>query len=442
MRIVVVGAGAVGSYLAERLALEGQDVVLVESDPVRAAEAQAEIDCLVVNGNGASGSTLKKAGLADADLLIAVSSSDAINVLACAAATNLGIPRTVARVEDPDMKVEVEELGVDLIIDPGEAAARELLTLVRRGAVSDLVEFANGQLTLLGAYVSDDAPFIGMSLAELRREVEGWNWLVVAVIRNGETMIARGSTVLEAGDHVLVMVRSAMAAEAYRMLGIKDKAAEKVLILGGTRLARLTAELLADNGIHTTIIDADRDRCRMIAERYPRVVTVCAEPTDPKVLIEEGVKATDSVLALSGWDGENLLGSLLAKELGAGEAIARFTNTDLVGILHGAGLDATVSSRLSAANEILRFVRRGVIHSVATFSDSDAEAIELEVKPGSPAVGMTLNELNPPQTLIIGGVQRAGSAFVPRGSTTIEAGDHLIVIARPEAIPTAESLSG
>jgi trk system potassium uptake protein TrkA len=148
------------------------------------------------------------------------------------------------------------------------------------------------------------------------------------------------------------------------------------------------------------------------------------------------------VLALSGWDGDNLLACLVAKELGAGEVIARFTNTELVGLLSGSGIDATVSSRLSAANEILRFVRRGIIHSVTTFSDSDAEAIELEVRPGSPAIGKTLNDLNPPASLIIGGVQRGDKAFVPRGSTIIEEGDHLIVIARPEAIAAAESLSG
>jgi trk system potassium uptake protein TrkA len=204
----------------------------------------------------------------------------------------------------------------------------------------------------------------------------------------------------------------------------------------------VTAALLTDNGISTTLIDGDRDRCQHIAETLPKVITVCGDPTDPKVLISEGVQTADSVLALSGWDGDNLLGSLVAKELGAGEAIARFMNTDLVGILGGAGLDATVSARISAANEILRFVRRGVIYSVATFSDSDAEAIELEVGPNSPAVGKAINDLRLPRSLLIGGIQRGKEAFVPRGKTVIEQGDHLIVIALPEAIAAAESLSG
>lgn len=442
MRIVIVGAGAVGSFLAEKFSYEGQDVVVIESDPVRAAEAQSEIDCLVINGNGASAETLKNAGLADSDLLIAVSSSDAVNVLACAAGTTLSIPRKVARVEDPQLKAEVEALGVDLVIDPGEAAARELLSLASSGDISEMIEFADGEIVLIGAYVSPTASFVGRTLADLRETVDSWDWLVVAVIRHSTTMIARGATTLEPGDHVLMMARRDATQNAYEWLGLSSKPAEKAIILGGTRLARLTAKLLADHGIHTTLIDSDMGRCRVIAEELRNVVTVCAEPKDPKILRAEGIEATDVVMALSGWDSENVVGALVAKALGAHEVIARFTNTNLVGLLSGIGIDATVSSRLSAANEILRFVRRGVIHSVVTFSDSDAEAIELEVGPKSPAIGETLADLRLPHSLIIGGVQRGSKAFVPRGSTTIEEGDHLIMIALPEALGTAEKLSG
>ena len=442
MRIVIVGAGAVGSFLAEKLSYEGQDVVVIESDPERAAVAQSEIDCLVINGNGASAKTLKKAGLADSDLLIAVSSSDAVNVLACSAGNQLKIPRKVARVEDPQLKAEVEALGVDLVIDPGEAAARELLQLASSGDISERIDFAEGELTLLGAYVEPTAQFVGHSLAELKANVEGWNWLVVAVVRNGETLIARGSTVLEPYDHVLMMAKREAIDDAYRWLGLSSKPAEKVIVLGGTRLATITSQLLADHGIHTTIIDGDMDRCRVIAESLPDVVTVCGNPTDVKVLRSEGIDAADTVMALTGWDSENVLAALAAKSLGAREVIARFSNTDLIGLLSGIGIDATVSARLSAANEILRFVRRGVIYSVVTFADSDAEAIELEVGPNSPAIGKTLADLRLPHSLIIGGVQRGDEAFVPRGNTEIKKGDHLIVIALPEAIPTAEKLSG
>lgn len=442
MRIVIVGAGAIGSFLAEKLSVERQDVVVIESDPDVAAAAQSEIDCLVITGNGASAETLKKAGIEDADLLIAVSSSDAVNVLACAAGTRLKIPFKVARVEDPQLKAEVEALGVDLVIDPEAAAARELVGLAAGGEIAELVEFADGRLVLIGAFVGKDTEFAGRTLADLRGSVEGWDWLVVAVIRGTKTEIARGDTTLSPGDHVLMMARTKEAKKAYKWLGISSRPANKVIILGGTRLARLTAGMLVDRGIQTTLIEPDMDRCRLIAEEYPKVVTVCGEPSDLKLLRAEGVESTDTVMALTGWDGENVLAALAAKSFGAREVIARFNNTDLMGLGAGHGIDATVSSRLSAADEILRFVRRGAIHSVATFSDSDAEAIELEVGPQSKAIGKTLAELRLPHSLIIGGIQRGSEVFVPRGTSRIEVGDHLIVIALPDAIVTAENLSG
>jgi trk system potassium uptake protein TrkA len=442
MKIVIVGAGAVGSYLAERLSAEGQDVTVIESDPVVAARVDTAIDCQVITGNGASARTLKEARLSEADLLIAVSSSDAVNVLACNAATKLGIDRKVARVEDPELKAEVEALGVDFVIDPGKAAARELLILVSRGGISELVDFAEGKLVLIGAYIDPSNALLGITLADLRSTVTGWDWLVVAIIRRGETMIARGTTRLEAHDHVLLMARADRTEEAYRFLGLTDTAAENAVILGGTRLARVTAELLVERGITTTLIDANPDRCREIAMAIPEVLTVCGDPTDPRVLRSEGAGKADSVLALTDWDGDNLLGCLVARALGAGEVIARFNTPELVRVLSGIGPDATVSSRLSAASEILRFVRRGAIYSVATFSDSDAEAIELEVTAKSPGIGKTLADLKLPRSLIIGGIQRGGEAFIPHGDTRIQEGDHLIVVALPESFLAAEKLSG
>ncbi len=442
MQIIVVGAGAVGSYLAERFSVEGQDVVVIESDPVRARQVQAELDALVITGNGASAATLEKAPFDEPDLLVAVSSSDAVNVLACNAATKLGIPRKIARVEDPQLKADVEALGVDLVIDPGESAARDLLTLVNTGHVSEHIAFADGGLLLVGTYVTGESPFVGTSLSEIRDQVDEWQWLVVAIVRHGETFIARGGTTLEVGDHVLFMATADATDEPYEMLGLSERPAEKVIILGGTRLASMTARMLAERGVSTTIIDRDRNRCRTFAESLPDTVVVCGDPTDPKVLEEVGLDERDAVLALTGWDGQNLLGCLVAKAIGAGEVIARFSNTDYVGMLGGFGIDATVSARLSAANEILRFVRRGVIFSAVTIPGSDAEALELEVSPGSPAAGKSLAELHLPKSLIVGGLQRNGTAFVPRGNTVIEEGDHLIVVALPDGIRVAEKLSG
>ena len=442
MRIVVIGAGAVGSHLADRLSHEGQDVIVIESDAARAEEVQAEIDCLVIHGNGASHETLVEAGVDRSDLLIAVSSSDAVNVLAAHAAGRLGSARRIARVEDPQLRDEALALGVDLLIDPAETTARELVLLLKQRGVSELIEFADGRLDLIGGFISADAPVAGLTLSELRDRVSGWSWIVVAIVRDGETMIARGSTRVLAGDHVLFMAETDKSAEAFTLLGLHEQPAKKVAILGATRLAERTAIRLCQEGIQTLLVDQEASKVQEISEKIPRLVGVVGDPTDPKLLRSEGIDTADAVLALTGWDEVNIIGCLVAKAVGVPTVVARLHRQDLVRLLAGVGIDTGVSTRLTAAGEILRYVRRGKVHSVVTFQDSDAEAIEVEVSETSPSAGKTLRSLHLPHELIVGGVIRGDEVFVARGDTTIEVGDRLIVIALPKAIHEVELLSG
>ncbi len=442
MRIVIIGAGQVGSHLAERLAIEGHDVVVIESDAARAAEVQESVDCLVIHGNGSSPSVLEEAGIGDADMFIAVTSSDAANVLANEAATHFGVPLTIARIEDPTLRDGVERLGVDVIIDPGERLAQELLLLARQGGVSEVVRFADGRLVMLGGYISDDAPVAGTTLASLRRRVAGWDWLVSAIVRDGETIVARGDTEVLAGDHVLLMAKAGRTKEAFELLGLAETKARKAMVFGATRLAQLAAELFARNGISTVLVDKDIDRCRHLAAAHDRLILVRGDPTDPKVLQSEGVDGVDVVLGLTGWDEVNVLSCLVARALGARKTVARFSRLDLVRLLGGVGIDAAVSSRLAAANAILRYVRRGHIHSVVTFQDTKAEAIELEVTANGAAVGKTLADIHLPHSVIVGGVLRGKDAFVPHGDTEVHDGDRLIVFALPEGIAAVEKLFG
>ncbi|MCB2223344.1 MAG: Trk system potassium transporter TrkA [Actinobacteria bacterium] len=442
MRIIIVGAGAVGYHLAERLAVEGQDIVVVEADEEKAAELQTSIDCLVINGNGASRRVLEEAGIESAGLLIAVTNSDAVNILACQAAAEYQVPRKVARVEDETLRIGPGINGVDLIIDPGAALARELLELVRRTGVSEVVEFADGNLVLLGGYVQEDAPMAGVTLAQVRENLTNWEWIVAAVVRNGETLIARGDTEIRPGDHVLVVTTGDNQVEALALMGVEVHEPGKVMVMGGTRLASLTGRLLAEEGIHTILIDSDAERCRRLATHSNRLVVVCGDPTDPKVLEAEGIESVDTALALTGWDEINIVSCLLAKALGVEMTVARFHRFDFVGLLAGVGIDAGVSSRLAAANEILRFVRRGRIRSVTTFQDTAAEAIEMEVGHGSAAAGLTLREVNLPRSAIVGGIIRDGEAFIPHGSTVVEPDDDLILITLPDAIAAVEKVFG
>jgi trk system potassium uptake protein TrkA len=230
------------------------------------------------------------------------------------------------------------------------------------------------------------------------------------------------------------------ADEALQLMGVEEHRAKKVVVLGATRLAMLTAELFVRNGINTVLVDREPDRALDLAARYDRLVIVRGDPTDPKILQAEGIENADVVLGLSGWDEVNILGCLVGKALGVPTAVARFSRFEYVGLLAGHGIDAGVSTRLAAANEILRLVRRGQIQSVATFQDTDAEAIELQAPAGSSAIGKTLVDIGLPKSAIVGGIVRKKKAFIPHGDTTIEEGDVVIAIALPEAIPAVEKL--
>jgi len=426
MRIIIVGAGAVGSYLAERLSAEGQDVVVIEDDEHRAAQLQETIDALVLTGNGASTPMLEAAGVEKADLLIAVSNSDGANVLACFTGSELGAKTTIARIEDPEIREGADRLGVDVVIDPSATAAEELTALVGSGGASELIHFADGKLVMVGGIVTPNAPITGDSLKELRKRRAEWGWVVAALVRDGRTIVAHGDTVVRPGDHALIMTTDDQVGEAQRMVGLQRKRLDRAIITGGTRLAELTADMLANAGMSVVIVDEDQGRCTRLAAHHSSALIICGDPTDPDVLAELDLGPKDVVMALTGWDEVNVLSSLVAKAYGAGMVVSRFNRIAYVGLLSGVGIDAAISSRLLAASAILRFVRQGAVEQVATFSDTDAEAIEIEVQEGSVAADKSLLELALPVGVIIGGISRNGTTFVPDGSTVIRVGDHII----------------
>ena len=435
-----MGAGAVGSYLAERLSSEGQDVVVIEDDERRAAQLQETIDALVLHGNGASSHLLEEAGASKADLLIAVSNSDGANVLACFTGKEQGAKTTIARIEDPEIREGADRLGVDVVIDPSATAAEELVGIVGLGGASELIHFADGHLVMVGGLVAPNAPLTHAPLRDLRVRQAEWGWVVAALVRDGRTIVAHGDTLVRSGDHALVMTTDDRVEDAIRMLGLKRRNLDRAVIMGGTRLAELTADRMLEAGLDVVLVDSDMDRCTHLAAKHSAALVVCGDPTDPDVLSDLEFGPKDVAIGLTGWDEVNLLSCLVAKASGAGMAISRFNRISYVGLLSGLGIDAAVSSRLMAASAILRFVRHGQVEQVATFSDTDAEAIEIEVEQGSEASGKSLLDLNLPVGVIIGGISRNGTTFVPDGSTVVRTGDHIIFFSLPRDIEESSAL--
>ncbi len=445
MRILIIGAGAVGYHLARRLSEEHQDVVVIESDPERARTIEEQLDVMTIHGNGASLPVLENANIAGTDLLLAVTSKDEVNLVACLAASRMGVRFKVARVSNPEYyrtgsALSREQLGIDLMINPERECAWETFQLLNSEAATDLAQFAEGRLQLVGLRVREEAPVAGKSMVELDEAMGDRPFITVAVVRDGTTMIPRGTTRIEAGDQIFILAPAAEMPFIPAMAGYKDFKLRRVMVAGGSDEAVYLAQHLAEHGVDCTILDIDRQRCAELAEILPKALVLHADATDMELLEMEGVEGIDGFVAYTPRDDTNMLASLLAKTQGAHKVISLIHRFDYVPLVSRVGIDAAVSPRLSTVNAILRYVRRGNVTSVATLSGITAEAIEFDVGEGARIAGRRIEEVAFPDAAIVGAILRNSQVITPRGRDRIQAGDRVVMFALPDAISSIEQL--
>lgn len=444
MRVVVIGAGEVGWHLAARLSAENHDVVVIERDSDLGERLQSRLDLLVVEGNGASLSTLEKAGVERANLLLAVTNSDEVNLIACLIAAQFDVRLKVARVSNPEYYerrgiLGEGRFGADLLINPERECAREILKLFHRTGASDVAEFAGGRIVLLGLPVGEEAPVVGKTLQEIGRGHGERHFLTVAIDRDGDTLIPDGATRLMAGDDIYLFSETPHLDDAYRLLGLERGRIRRAMLLGGGRVGLHLAGMLEKEGIQPTVIERDRDRCVALAESLEIALVLNGDATDIDLLRQEGIAETDALAAVTNEDETNLLASLLCKHLGAKKVVALMKRGDYIPLVSRIGIDAAVSPRLSTANRILQHVRGSHVLSMAVMERNRAEAMEFEVVEGSRIVGRPVSDLDLPTGAILGSIQRGGDVRIVRGDTVIEVGDRVVVFALPHAVEeTAE----
>ena len=440
MHVIIVGGGADGAYLAERLIAEGEDVAVIESNPTRAAELRRRLDALIVTGNGANPSEQRRAGADRAELLLAVSNDDGVNVLAAQTARSLGIPRTVARLENPEVESVVAEVGVEEVVDPRQVVARQVVRLIDRPGLSDWFQFGDGKFTIVGGIVGPDSALVGERLMDVRGSLRGWDCVISSIVRDDLTLVGAGDAVVEVFDKVLVAVPTEDEAKAGELIGLTPEKIKRVIVIGGGRVAEVTAQLLREDGKQVILIHDREDRAREIAERNSRFDVVVADSTNPTALATLSVGKGDAIAALTRDDARNILASLIGKAMGASTTVARYNRVDLFDLISTPDIDAGVSSEVAAANEMLRFVRRGAYVSAVNFMTGDVEAVEIELEAGAPVVGKTIAELDRPDGMVIGGVLRDGAAIVPRGATEFMIGDRVVVFQMPDIALAVEKM--
>jgi len=406
------------------------------------AEAQQHLDALVLRGNGATINMLEKAGAQKADVLIAVTDVDEINILACLTASRLGVPANVARVRNEDYYDEEGSCftEIDHLINPDREAVLSLHELLRKQAATDIYEFADGRVQVIGARVGPGAPVVGKSLSEIEVEV-GSRWaLVASITRNHKTIIPCGEDVLREDDQVFMVGRTGKIEDALEHLALATAPVEAVMIAGANQIGINLARMLADEGIAVKLLEPDEEVATRASSELDHVLVLFGEPTDLEFLESEGLSDMDGFVAVSEDDDMNLMASLLARTHGARKTIALIRRPNYVPLLSTIGVDAAVSPRLSTADAIMRYFRRGNLLSLTSLTENEAEIIEVEATEKSKVVGHPLAQLEFPRHALIGAIIKPYQVVIPRGGDVIEPGDRVLVFALPSAVRSVQKL--
>jgi len=390
---------------------------------------------------------LRNAGLADAELLIAVTDSDQINVLACMVAqVESKVRIKVARIrthEVEEWRAILDKAGirVDLVIHPETHIAERIMRVLDAPGVSDIVDFAEGRVLLFGMNLEAGNPVAGRTLEDLDRAGPPRDSLIAMVFRGPQVIIPHGAVELHEGDHLYVVCTRENFAEVQKFMGLRARGSvERVFLLGGKQLAISCAEMLERRGVSVKLFETDPARAARIAEILPNTVVIQGDGTDQRLLEEEHIRGVDAYLALTGDDEDNIIASLLARRLGARKVVALINRMNYLPMAQRLGVNTTVSPRLTVVDRILQFVRKGRVLSVTTFREEEAEAIELIASDQSKYVGRKLADMRLPRGAIVGAIVREnGEVLIPRGNASINGGDRVIFFALENVVPELET---
>lgn len=445
MRVIVAGAGEVGTHVAQLLSREGNDVTVIESDDARIGELDKILDVSIVHGSATDPDLMRLAGIRGADLFVAATSIDEVNLVACLIAKLEGVDRRIVRLEGsalrgPEAEKLHEAVGAELVIDPDGAVAKEILDLLTYPGASEIARLADDEVLMVATKLRADAPFVGLTLSEIGERYEpDWDFIVCTITRDGQTIVPRKDHRLQAGDNVRVVCKSRARAHVMAQLGLAARSHHRMMILGGGRKAEILARALVAKGHVVAMIDRDADRARELADELDGVLVLLGEITDAALLEEEEIGSFDAVIALSGEDDANILACLFAKKSGARETIAVLHRLELRNLLRDAGVDVAISPRTASANEVLRTLRGGV-SAVATSLDDDIEFYEVVVAEGSRAASAVVASLGLPHDTLIAAIVRDGKPQIGRGRSELEVHDHVVFVAHGKDVANLSRL--
>jgi len=440
VKIVIIGAGAVGYDLARNLSASDHDVILVERDAEVLAAVQESLDCRFEHASGVSPAVLERIGMKDCDLFAAVTDRDEINIIACLTADRRGARVKVARVRDEDYYVSghIAFRSIDLAINPDHEAAHSIREILFRSGAREAYRFLGGRVRVVAATVESDSYVAGKSLRDLNRELGDSIALVAAVVRDGETLIPHGATVLQPDDTVYFTGTRRLVDRSLYYVHTQQEPLQKVMIVGANPMGIELARDLVAAKVRVKVVDGDPERCRIASEQLHHALVLNVDPVDTAPLMDEGIGEMDGFVAVGVDEEVNILSCLLARRQGATRTVCLVNRNDYVELLPQLGIDAAVSPRRATSASIARFVKRGAVVSSAQLGFSGAEVQQYHLPAGHPAVGIPLKKLGFPADAVIGAVIRPEGVETPSGQTVLRAGDDVLVFALSSSLPAIE----
>ncbi len=446
MKIVIVGAGEVGFHIASRLAMENKDVVVIDYDPEALKRISESIDVQTVAGSGSSPAILEEAGIREAEIMLAVTDSDEVNLVACLMADSLSpTTKKLARLRAADFDryhdtFKANAPHIDTVINPDIEVVRTIERLMSVPGAADVGEFADGRIKFVGVYLDPDSRLAGVRLADLPTVLKEDRPLIAAVVRDDQLIIPKGDNHLRAGDLVYFISEEK---NLFKHLSIFDKHAtpiKRVLIVGGGRIGYRLAKQLEDKSISCKVIEKRASQCDYLADRLERTVVLHGDGSDQSLLVEENIHDIDLVVTLTGDEETNIITSLLVKRLGARKTITQINKFSYFSLMSTIGIEQVVSPRLSAINTILQHIRRGKVLSAISIKGEEGEVMEALALPTSDIVSKPLKKIAFPKGSMVAGIIRKETIIIPGGDSVIEPEDRIIIFATRKAIPGVEKI--
>lgn len=442
MRIVIAGAGEVGSHLAKLLSFEEQDILVIDEDRERLDTLDSSYNLMTICGNPTSFLAQKEARTGSADLFIAVTPLETTNLVACSIAKSLGAQTTVARISHygfmaPENRHAMERMGVDRLIYPEYLAAREIITSLEHSWVRNWFELHDGQIILVGVRIRDNAPLAGMQLKEFASTTGGFH--VSAIRRNHETIIPRGNDYMLAGDVLYITATRDRIDDLIRLCGKVQRKIKRVLIMGGSKIAIRLADMSGDR-FKFTIIDNNREVCGLLPEKCPEADIVHGDARDPEVLAEAGIDRCDAFIALSPSSESNILTTLAAKEAGIKKSIAEVEDIQFIPQAEALGIGTVINKKLLATSSIFQLMLDADSSTSKCLALTDAEVAELEVRPGAKITRAEVKDLHLDRNMTLAALIRDGRGMLVTGTTHFQAGDKVLIFCLAGSLHKVEHL--